>query len=279
MATLTKFRIGIAFGLNTYEMKFKTLNINTMTKTIFSLMILLFVAISGYSQTLTGKEIIQKMDANAYGGRIASSMKMTIIRPTWTRTMEVKSWSDGNKYSLILITSPAREKGITYLKREKEMWNFQPSIDRTIKMPPSMMMQSWMGSDFKNDDLVRQSSIVEDYTHKLLGKETIEGRECYKVELTPKEDAPVVWGKVIAWIDVKDFLQLKAEFYDEDGELVNTMLGKDIKTLGGRTLPAKLELIPANEKGNKTVMEYISLEFNAKFETDFFSTQNMKRVR
>lgn len=249
-----------------------------MKKIFFPLALALFLVANSFAQTLSGTEIIKKMDANAYGGRIASSMKMTIIRPSWTRTMEVKSWSDGSNYSLILITSPAREKGITYLKRDKEMWNFQPSIDRTIKMPPSMMMQSWMGSDFKNDDLVRQSSIVEDYTHKLLGKEKIESRECYKVELTPKEDAPVVWGKVIAWVDVKDFLQLKAEFYDEDGELVNTMLGKAIKQMGGRTLPSQLELIPADEKGNKTVMEYTSLEFNATFEKDFFSTQNMKRV-
>jgi outer membrane lipoprotein-sorting protein len=193
--------------------------------------------------------------------------------------MELKSWADEEAYSLILITSPAREKGISYLKREKEMWNFQPSIDRTIKMPPSMMMQSWMGSDFKNDDLVRQSSIVEDYTHKMLGKETLEGRACYKIELTPKEDAPVVWGKVIAWIDVQDFLQLKAEFYDEDNDLVNTMLGKQIKTMGGRTLASIMEILPADEEGHKTIMEYKSIEFDVKFEDRFFSTQNMERVR
>ncbi len=193
--------------------------------------------------------------------------------------MELKSWADGNDYSLILVTSPAREKGITYLKREKEMWNFQPSIDRTIKMPPSMMMQSWMGSDFKNDDLVRQSSVVIDYSHKILSNEKIEGLDCYKIQLIPHEDAPVVWGKVIIWVDVQNFLQLKSEFYDEDDELVNTMLGKEVKVMGGRTLPSKLILIPADEEGNKTIMEYLSMEFNAKFEDRFFSTQNMKRVR
>lgn len=230
-------------------------------------------------QAQTAKEIVQKMDANAFGGRISAHMKMTIIRPAWTRTMELKSWADGGDYSLILITAPAREKGIAYLKREQEMWNFQPSIDRTIKMPPSMMMQSWMGSDFKNDDLVRQSSIVEDYTHQLMGTQTIEGRECYKIELTPKEDAPVVWGRVVIWVDTQDYLNLKTEHYDEDGDLVDTSYGKNIKKLGGRLLPSKMVLIPADEQGHSTEMEYLSLEFDSQFSERFFSTQNMKRVR
>ena len=237
------------------------------------------MSVLSIGQNLTAKEIVQKMDENAFGGRLKSTMKMTIIRPTWTRTMALKSWADGDDYSLILITAPAREKGISYLKRAKEMWNFQPSIDRTVKMPPSMMMQSWMGSDFKNDDLVRQSSIVEDYTHKLLGKETIDGRECYKIEMVPDEDAPVVWGKVIIWIDVKDFLNLKTEHYDEDNDLVDTILGEDVQKMGGRTLPARMVLLPADETGHKTIMEYQSIEFDTKFEDRFFSTQNMKRVR
>ena len=121
--------------------------------------------------------------------------------------------------------------------------------------------------------------MVIDYSHKILSNEKIEGLDCYKIQLIPHEDAPVVWGKVIIWVDVQNFLQLKSEFYDEDDELVNTMLGKEVKVMGGRTLPSKLILIPADEEGNKTIMEYLSMEFNAKFEDRFFSTQNMKRVR
>ncbi|CAA6829907.1 MAG: Membrane protein [uncultured Aureispira sp.] len=232
-----------------------------------------------FSYGQTAKEVVQKMDDNAFGGRIKSNMKMTIVRPKWSRTMEFKSWADGADYSLILVTAPAREKGITYLKRAREMWNFQPSIDRTIKMPPSMMTQSWMGSDFKNDDLVRQSSVVKDYQHKMLGKETLDGRECYKIEMIPNEDAPVVWGKVIIWIDTKNYLNLKTEHYDEDEDLVDTSYGQNVKELGGRLLPTKMVLVPADEEGHKTIMEYTSLEFDAKFEDRFFSTQNMKRVR
>jgi outer membrane lipoprotein-sorting protein len=191
----------------------------------------------------------------------------------------MKSWSKGNDYSLTLVTAPARDKGTAFLKRDQEIWNWQPTIDRVIKMPPSMMMQSWMGSDLKNDDLVRESSIVEDYSHRLLGEESVEGLTCYKIELIPQEDAPVVWGKVISWIDKSDFMQLKTEFYDEDDYLVNTIYGKAVKTMDGKKLPSVMEVVPAEEEGHKTILEYVSLEFDDPIPTSFFSIQNMKRVR
>ena len=232
----------------------------------------------GYAQSAT--EIIQTADERARG--ISSSrgeMKMTIVRPTWSREISIKSWSKGRDYSLMLITAPARDKGAAFLKRDKEIWNWQPSIDRAIKLPPSMMMQSWMGSDFTNDDLVRESSIVKDYEHKLLSHEDVDGYTCYKIELIPKPEAPVVWGKVISWIGKDDFLQLRTEFYDEDGYLVNTMLGKDIKTMGGRLLPSRIEMIPAEEEGKKTVIEQLDIAFDEPIKETFFSIQNMKRVR
>ncbi|NND34900.1 MAG: outer membrane lipoprotein-sorting protein [Saprospiraceae bacterium] len=225
-------------------------------------------------------EIIKTADERARG--VSSSigeMKMTIERPTWSREISIKSWSKGTDYSLMLITAPARDKGTAFLKRDKEIWNWQPSIDRAIKLPPSMMMQSWMGSDFTNDDLVRESSVVIDYTHTLIGEEEIEGRNCHKIELIPKPEAPVVWGKVISWISKEDYLQLKTEFYDEDGYLINTMLGKEVKMIGGRLLPTRLEMIPAEEQGKKTIIEQIDIAFDQPMETSFFSIQNMKRVR
>jgi len=191
----------------------------------------------------------------------------------------MKSWNKNQDYSLILITGPARDKGMAFLKRGKEMWNWQPSIDRVIKMPPSMMMQSWMGSDFTNDDLVRQSSIVTDYTHKLLGDTTMLSRKCWKMELTPKEDAPVVWGKIEAYIDKKDYLQLLIKYYDEDEYLVNTMVLSDIKELGGRTLPTHMEMIPAENPDQKTVIDYVNRTFDTNQPDDFFSIQNLKRIR
>jgi len=158
------------------------------------------------------------------------------------------------------------------------MWNWMPSIERSIKMPPSMMMQSWMGTDFNNDDLVKESSTVKDYTHKIIGEETIDNRKCWKIELIPKLEAAVVWGKVLIWIDQKDFMQLKTEQYDEDEYLVNTMLATNIKMMGGKLLPSKMTLIPEEKKGQKTVLEYINMNFDINIEDNFFSIQNMKKI-
>ena len=224
-------------------------------------------------------EIVRKADERLKGKTSKGEIKMTIVRPSWSREMTMKTWGKGDEFSLVLVTGPARDKGTAFLKREKEIWNWQPTIDRVIKLPPSMMSQSWMGSDFTNDDLVKQSSMVTDYSHKLLGSETVEGRDCYKIEFIPNEEAAVVWGKLIMWIDKADYMQLKTEFYDEDEYLVNTMLGKDIKMLGGKLLPAVMEVIPADEEGHKTVIEQLWIEFDTPIDDKFFSVQNMKRVR
>ena len=139
-----------------------------MKKLILAVLtITLAMGATANAQSLTAKEIIQKADQKQRGETSSGELKMTIVRPTWKREMQMKSWSMGTDYMLILVTAPARDKGAAFLKRENEIWNWQPTIDRTIKLPPSMMMQSWMGSDFTNDDLVRESSIVIDYTHKI----------------------------------------------------------------------------------------------------------------
>ena len=184
----------------------------------------------------------------------------------------------GDDYSLILITNPAKEKGTAFLKRNKEVWNWIPSIERHIKLPPSMMSQSWMGTDFTNDDLVREASTIVDYEHTLLGKETILDKECYKIQMIPKPSAAIVWEKVIVWIDTIDFLQLKAEFYDEDGELVNIMISSDIIELGGRKITSKIEMIPIDKEGNSTVIIYNNIVFDKPINDDFFTTRNMKQL-
>lgn len=247
---------------------------------VFSVFFLLAFALMSFSNSdPTAKEIVQKANDRQLGTSVYNEMRMTIVRPTWERTMEMKSWSKGDDFSLTLVTAPARDKGASFLKRDKEIWNWQPSIDRAIKLPPSMMMQSWMGSDFTNDDLVRQSSIVDDFTHTLLGEEIIEGLDCYQIELIPHEDAAVVWGKIIISISKNDYLQMKTEFYDEDDYLVNTMLGKDVKELGGKLMPARLEVIPAEEEGHMTIIEQLVMKFDEPIKESFFSVQNMKRVR
>ncbi len=247
-------------------------------KPLYTLLILFVLLVhSGFGQNAT--EIVRKANNLAMGKTSQGINKMIVVRPDWKREVEMKIWSKGNDYYLILITAPAREKGQVFLKRKNEMWNWIPSINRMIKLPPSMMSQSWMGSDFTNDDLLKEASIVKDYTHKIIGTDTIGGYDCYKIELLPKPEAAVVWDKIITWIAKEKYYQLKTEFYDETGELVSTQLGLNIKKIGNRTLPSKLEMIPADKEGHKTIIELIDIIFDKKIPDSFFSLQNMKRVR
>ena len=239
----------------------------------------LMITSGSVAQNLTAAEIVDKANEKFRGATSSGEVTMSIVRPSWKREITLKIWSKGDDYSLILVTAPARDKGTAFLKREKEVWNWQPSIERVIKLPPSMMSQSWMGSDFTNDDLVRESSIVNDFNAKLLGEEKINNRVAYKVELIPKEGSAVVWGKIILWIDKQDFIELKGEFYDEEGELINIMIGTEIKNMGGRVIATKLEMMPADKPGHKTVIEYKNIVFDEKIEDNYFSIQNMKRLR
>jgi outer membrane lipoprotein-sorting protein len=225
------------------------------------------------------REIIRKSEDHARGNTSTAEMTIITTRPKWTRSMDIKAWMKGTDYALLLVQSPAKEKGITYLKRDKEVWNWLPSLQRTIKLPPSMMSQSWMGTDFTNDDLVKEASALNDYHHKLLSTEQQEGRACYKIEMIPKPEAAVVWGKVIVWIDKQEYLQMRTEFFDDEGELVNTMVSSDIRTLGGRTLPGKLTMTPADKKGHKTEIVYKSMTFNQPLSDSFFTTGNMTKIK
>ncbi|MCH7514342.1 MAG: outer membrane lipoprotein-sorting protein [Bacteroidetes bacterium] len=250
---------------------------NNWNKSLMAIFILLIFASVASGQTAL--EIIEKADKKMQGTSSKTEMIMRIVRPDWTREIGIKGWALDKEYSLMLITSPARDKGSAFLKRESEIWNWQPSIDRVIKLPPSMMMQSWMGSDFTNDDLVKESSIVRDYSHTLEGDTTINGRDAWKIVLIPNEDAAVVWGKIEAYITKEDYLQLLFRYYDEDDFLVNTMILSDIKEMGGRTIPTRLEIIPAENPDQKTEIIYKSMEFDIDINSNFFSIQNMKRVR
>jgi outer membrane lipoprotein-sorting protein len=234
---------------------------------------------SSNAQDLDARSIIEKADQKMRGETSYGSMSMKIVRPGWERTVEMKSWSKGDDYFLIYITAPAKEKGQVFLKRHKEMWNWVPSIERMIKIPPSMMMQSWMGSDFTNDDLVRQSSIVKDYQHRLLEEETIREQECYKIELIPLPEAPVAWGKILCWV-TKDGLDLwRAAYYDEDLELVNIQDSYELTPFCDRVLPRRMEIVPADEPDKRTILILNEMTFNQPISDNFFSQQNMKRIR
>ncbi len=232
-----------------------------------------------FAQDLTAKQIVKKAHDLMQGESNYSEVKMTIHRPKWDRTLSFKSWMKGSDYALIFVTSPAQEAGQVFLKRGNEMWNWLPSIDRMIKIPPSMMMQSWMGSDLTNDDLVKESSIVDDYDHKILSQENVDGYNCYKIEMIPHEDAPVVWGKIYTWISKDHYFTLKNEYYDESGKLINVETLSEIKDVGDRTIPTKFTMVPVEKKDHETDMVFENIKFNVNIDDSFFSIQNMKHVR
>jgi outer membrane lipoprotein-sorting protein len=225
------------------------------------------------------KHIIRRMEDNMRGTSSYSEMTMQTIRPRFTREVTMKSWSLGEDYSLILITAPARDAGTSFLKRKNEIWNYVPNIDRTVKMPPSMMAQSWMGSDFTNDDLVRGSSTVDDYNHRLLGQENIDGIQCYKIEMTPLPDTPVAYDKIVRWISTGSYLPVRVQNFDDRGQLVSTINFREVKNMNGRNLPTVMEMIPQDKSGNKTIIITHKIDFGVNLNQGFFSQQNMKNVR
>ena len=206
-------------------------------------------------------------------------MMIKIVRPKWSKEMTMKGWSIGEDYFTSVVLSPAKEKGTVFLKRENEVWNYIPSIERPIKLPPSMMMQNWMGTDFTNDDLVQRSSITDDYTNSIIGNEIIDGLDCWIIELIPNEDAAVVWGKLVMWIDKRDYMQLKTHFFDEYDEMTSIMTGKAIKNFDGKKLPAIIEFVPLDKEGNKTIVERLVWKFDIDINERFFLPNYMKNLR
>ncbi|EJI1397920.1 outer membrane lipoprotein-sorting protein [Vibrio parahaemolyticus] len=247
-----------------------------MPKAVAALLFLLFTSLS-YAESAF--DIVQKSDQAMRGKSSYSEATMEIVHPDWTRSMTMKSWTKGTELSLVLVTAPAKDKGSASLKRHREMWNWVPSIERIIKIAPSMLSQSWMGSDFTNDDLINQSSIVVDYQHALLGNDSFEGDKVWVIEATAKPDAPVVWNKVTLWISQSTYLQRKVEFYDEFDERVNVLTTYDVKELGGRKIATRMEMKPVDKPGNKTIFTTHQAQFDFDINDDFFSQQQMKSLR
>jgi outer membrane lipoprotein-sorting protein len=241
---------------------------------------LLFVAILHFFflslQAQTALDIVRKADDKMRGNTSEAEIQIKTIRRSWSREMTIHTWMKGTNLAMILIKAPVKDKGIVYLKRKKEVWNWIPSLEKIIKLPPSMMSQSWMGTDFTNDDLVKESSVVNDYNHSFTGDTIIDKRSCYVIQMIPKPEAAVVWGKLITCIDKKDFLELRTTFFDEEANLVNTMNAYDAKVMDGRLIPTRFEMIPADKPNQKTVMIYKNIRYNKPIDDDFFITGKMK---
>jgi len=210
-----------------------------------------------------------------YRGKASISLvEMTIHRPDWERTLTIKAWTKGTKYSLFFILAPAKDRGNGTLKKGRNMWMYNPKVNRVIKIPPSMMSQPWMGSDFSNNDLAKSDSILVDYTHSVTGTATHEGKNVYLIKSTPKPAAPVVWGLQKVQIR-EDHILLREGFYDEEHRLVKALTGRQIEMMGGKLFPKFWKMKKADSK-NYTLLEYQELTFTDDLPEQRFTLSSLK---
>jgi outer membrane lipoprotein-sorting protein len=230
------------------------------------------------------RQLARTAEDNMRSDRTFFKGEMTVVSPRLTRPRVVAfhSWEDSQeKKSLIRIDAPSKDKGTGFLKLHPNLWMYIPRVERTVRVPPSMMLQSWMGSDFSNDDLVRESSEVDDYDHRLLGIDTGQGsavdRRSYVVEYRPHEGAPVVWGSIVAWLDIESGAPLRQDFFDEEGERLRVMRFGDFRQIEDRFVPHHWEMTPLDKRGHKTTIKIEKIEFDLEIQSSIFTTRNLKR--
>jgi len=230
------------------------------------------------------RDVAIRAENSLRSDRTYMAAKMTIRSPRLSepRVVEFRSWDDRpEKRSFIRIDAPAKDRGAAFLKLHPNLWSYVPRVERTLRIPPSMMLQPWMGSDFTNDDLVNESSSIDDYDHRMLGVDPGDGvavdERAYVIEFIPHEDAPVVWGKIVAWIGVEHGTQLLQKFYDEDGEKMRTIGFAEIREVNGRWVPHHWEVTPHNKEGHSTTIEISEFRFDETFDEKIFTTRNLKQ--
>lgn len=221
--------------------------------------------------------IARKCDAALKGKTEHGSASMTVRTPEWQRALEMKFWYDYPQKTFIRIVAPAKDAGTGTLRLGSNMWTYLPTVERVIKVPPSLMLQSWMGSDFSNDDLVKESSLPTDYTHQIEGETIEDGDACYRLIATPKPNAPVVWGKLVLLIRKTDFLPRREEFYDDRGALQKTLYFDQIRRAGSRNYPMRWRMVSQNKPGHETTVTFSSLHFDQPVPADIFTQQNLER--
>lgn len=241
------------------------------------IVLLFFLAFSMQLKAIDPVEIIKKTENNFKGKTSKGTFTMKVVRPEFTRQVKMKSWWKDDDKALIEIIEPQKEKGNKTLKIGNEIWNYLSQTETTIKIPPSMMLQSWNGSDLTNDDLVRESTMYEDYNIKFMFDEKIAGQMCWKFELTPKPDAPVVWGKVYYWVRQIDYLPAIIQYYDEAGEKHRTMKFSDYQKMGGRKIPTIWKIVNNRKNNEYTEFIYNDVDFDVNIPDRIFSFRELER--
>ena len=239
--------------------------------------VLFFVCCFGVQpvQAVEAADVIEKVVDNLNGKTAIMEISMKVTTRRSTRTIKMKSYSVGQEKSFIKVLYPNKDKGITFLKIDNAMWQYVPRIEKTIKIPASMMLQSWMGSDFSNDDLVKESSLSEDYTARLID-ETVDE---YHVDLYPKEEAAVVWGKIRMGVSKEYYLPTTVSYFDEEGVLIRDLLYTDVQPYGDRFYPALWVMTPRTEekKGRETRIAVIHAVFDEAVDESYFNKRALKR--
>ena len=222
--------------------------------------------------------IVEEIDRLYRSRSSYAEMEMEVITPHWQRTLAMDVWTIGLDKTFLRINSPKKEKGVATLRIDNQMWNFLPKTNKVIKIPPSMMMNSWMGSDFTNDDLVKEFSLFEDYTYELITIDSARPDLVY-VNCIPREDLPIVWGNIVIAAFKEDYIPVWQKYYDEKGNLMRIMSYHEIKRFGDRDIPAVIELVPQNKEGHQTVIRYLNLEFDKDIDETMFSLRHLQSQR
>ncbi len=205
-------------------------------------------------------------------------MTMIIHRPDWERSMSMESWSEGEKLSLVRVTEPRKDRGNGTLINDDQMWTFSPKVNRVIKVPSSMMNQSWMGSDFSNKDIARTDDIVLQYDHTLLGTEDVDGIAVYEIESIPHEEAAVVWGREVLKIR-DDNVMVEQRFYDQDDMLVKTLRTLEIREMGGRMVASRQRMEKEEQPDEWTEVLMEAVEFDIELDDNVFTLSNLRNPR
>ena len=224
-------------------------------------------------------DIIERIDRLLRGDSSRALATMEVVTEHWERQMTMEMWSLGTEYSLVRLRAPAKDAGTATLMAGDDIWNYLPKVDRSIKIPSSMMGGAWMGSHFTNDDLVQESQMVDVYDVEVSFDGERDRLMVWELRLTPKPEAAVVWGHLEFLVRQDDYAPLWAKYYDEDGELARTMEYSEYSEFGGRLVPAVMDMRPADKPGERTTIRYDELEFDIDIDPSFFSLRNLQSSR
>ena len=252
-----------------------------MNKTIVLLLIIIttlvlaVLLLAGEAPDPRAEALARKID-ELYRSRTSyAQLEMEIVTPDWKRTLIIKAWTLGQDKTLIRILEPKKEAGVGTLRLGNEMWNYLPKTDKVIKIPPSMMMSSWMGSDFTNDDLVKEFTFVDDFIFRLTTPPEAEKGKLY-LECRPKPGVPIVWDRIVIAVEEAGTLPVWQKFYDEKGRVARLMTYSEVKTFGRRTVPSVMEMVPQTKEGYRTVMRYKDVQFDLALKDDIFSLRTLQ---